>query len=243
MIYQRYSCREHGTSDVYFAPRPPAIDAEAFRGLRVLILVHGYNSQQPAVERAYATVRAQLELSFAGVYDAIVGLDWPSSWSPIGYLGATLRADTASGYLVALIGQLQAARSIDIQAHSLGARLVLGALQTSAPVQDVFLLAPAVPADSLNGGKIDARIIVKFERIVVFSSRRDRVLKYAYPVGSLSFKPAMGHAMKGELMEGVHNVDCTDLVASHGGYRTTPACYTRWLSVKMGSQLPEYSRL
>lgn len=153
-----------------------AIGAMA-RGGRVLFAAHGFN-----VRRADALT---LMTRLAQVADdcLFVGLSWPGDWwvKAVNYPGEAFDArDCGQKLARAIDTHFSGATSVSFLSHSLGARLVLEAARTRVAVEHIMLMAAAVDDDCLV--RRDANAARK-ARVHVLSSKRDRVLRYAYPVG------------------------------------------------------------
>ena len=216
--------------------------AEAVRHRRVLVLVHGYRNPIREVTGAYRTVeealRARGMLGVPGAYDEVLGFLWPGFETVVGFVLAGPWANRSASFFRALLRTLRpAARAIDVQTHSLGARVALQALAFphEVRVNALLLTAPAVDNECLEpGGEFHASL-ASCRRAVVYHSSRDTVLRLSYRVGARD--RALGHkgperpTVIARRVPNVVVVDCTAVVAEHGGYRRAPAYYAHWRRV------------
>ena len=154
----------------------------------VTFIVHGYNVSRTAGRESL--VRASQLLS-VGHPVAYVGVLWPGDhWSrAASYPFEGRDADDTAAALVKYIHDVLAPGcELSFASHSLGARVVLGAvkrLRASYSVAQTVLLAPAIddssvayPADYLDA-------VLRARRVAVLASKKDRVLSLAYPAGDL----------------------------------------------------------
>jgi hypothetical protein len=158
------------------------------RGQDVLLGTHGFH-----VNRAngIANLNHWNEWLQLGTNGCFVGVLWPgdSRWIP--FLDYPIEGDEAirSGQLLAefLLAYLTEASSWSFVSHSLGARVVLEAirgLRGSAKLKTVTLMAGAIDDTCLSGEYQDAAAAMR--KISVLASRRDDVLKWAFPAGNLA---------------------------------------------------------
>ncbi|MDZ7643543.1 MAG: alpha/beta hydrolase [Woeseiaceae bacterium] len=79
--------------------------------------------------------------------------------------------------------------AISFIGHSLGCRVTLETIKRldlfRRRARQVCLMAPAVDDDSLSGPAEYLAEVRNVDRVAVMSSRKDTVLKYAYPAGDL----------------------------------------------------------
>lgn len=196
-------------------------------GKRVCILIHGYKNAYEDALGAYLS----LEQAVGDAYDEVIGFYWPGSWARVGFRLAMRRANRAgSDYLAVLLLRLQrVGATIDIQTHSLGARVACAALNDTGPVvRNLILSAPAIDDDSFGYERPFERASRAATRIHVAHSERDDVLRYAYLFGSF-FGQAMG--LGGSISTGTPNVtnhDFTASVGGHGEYKASGEYLKRW---------------
>lgn len=148
----------------------------------VLFAIHGFNVAFAGGACALGRLEASLNLPPTYQFVAVL---WPGDqWIPIvnyPFEGST--AIDCGRRLAAFVNRkLGAAASFSFVTHSLGARVALeAATYISRRVRSTCLLAGAINADCLSAEYADA-----FARIGVVSllaSRRDLVLKLAFPIG------------------------------------------------------------
>ena len=81
----------------------------------------------------------------------------------------------------------------------------------------------------------------------MYHSARDPVLKVAYRVGALDralgFKGPEDRAAIEKSCPEVFVVDCSAVVSSHGGYRSSAEVYSQWSRVMAESALPRFDRV
>jgi hypothetical protein len=165
----------------------PAGDALAAEE-RVVFLVHGFNVSLREGEQALCDFAASLP-SHRNV--GLVATLWPGDH----FLGAASYpfegrdADDTAFELARFIEDTLAPQTpISFAAHSLGSRVVLGAmgrLSEEYPVEQVCVMAAAVDDFSLADADVYRTAVEKSERVAVLSSENDEVLRFAYPAGDL----------------------------------------------------------
>lgn len=226
------------------------------KGKRVLILIHGFRNTLSSVGQAYQRVLKGLidsNLRAKGGYDLVLGFTWPGFETALGFYPAQPFANRAAGYLRTLL-ELAApkAESIDIQTHSLGARVALQALAggTTSTVSNLMLTAAAVDNEVLQPGQEYHGALKYCRRCYVYHSVRDGVLRIAFRIGDApEFDRALGceGPQNPEIVErdcpNVYVVDCRQVVAAHGDYRTTTAIYEHWGRVLAGTTTSRFELL
>lgn len=199
----------------------------------VCVNVHGYKSPWTAVTRA-SNELLMGHASAGSKYDACVMFAWPGSWAvATGYVMATWRAGEAGERLRLFLEQLMFhARGVDVQAHSLGARVSLVALNTceALGVGTLALTAGAVDRNALWEEFPD--VLRQVRKVKVFYSANDAVLKRAYrQVPWNWFTPALGYAgpfpVGGNhpLAHKLEVYDYTNVALGHSDYRDIPQFY------------------
>lgn len=157
--------------------------ASRVAGKRVLFGVHGFNVKMEDAVRAFFRLEPLLELSPSS--DIFIGVLWPGDfWIPgINYPFEGADAMDCGRRLAAFCNrELPAAASFSFLSHSLGARLVLEAIKhLNRRTRSVALTAAAIKRDCLSGEYASA--FSKADIIAVLASRKDKVLKLAFPVG------------------------------------------------------------
>ncbi|NBO64633.1 MAG: alpha/beta hydrolase [Acidobacteria bacterium] len=223
---------------------------------RVLILIHGFRTTMSSVGKSYQRVMRGLidnDLMGEGGYDLVLGFTWPGFETVLGFFPAQPFASRAGAYLRLLLEVLAPmARTIDIQTHSLGARVALQALSAGSDtlVGNLMLTAAAVDNEILQPRQEYHESLRNCQRCVVYHSNRDDVLKFAFRIGdALEFDQALGFngPQNRDIVElecpNVFVVDCKKVVESHGDYRTAAAVYEHWGRVLSGSDLVRFEEL
>lgn len=201
--------------------------AASVRGRRILAFVHGYNTNLAQLYLSYT----QLLRGFGEepAHDVLIGYVWPGGRTFGEYPGARERADLLARRLAARLDLLtKLGASLDVVAHSLGNRLVLGAmLSTRRRLRCLVSLAAAVPADALAPDGAFAAATRACERLFVLHSRHDRVLAQGFPM--FEDEGALGLAgPAGATAGNVFVVDCEARVRglrAHGAYTRQPELY------------------
>lgn len=172
----------------------PAEDSLA-RASSVTFLFHGFN-----VDRDEGKVSLEGTASHLTSHPdaAIVGVLWPGDhW--VGFLSYPFEGGTADDSALELVRFIervvQKGASLSFVTHSLGTRVALEAIDRLALINDVSavpyalsracLMAAAVNDFSLAEDERYESAVESCERVAVLSSKRDRVLRFAYPAGNL----------------------------------------------------------
>jgi esterase/lipase superfamily enzyme len=222
-------------------------------GKHVLVLVHGFRNPLPNVAASYAEVEAGLiraGLVGAGGYGAVIGFVWPGFQTAAGFFPAVPSANRSSSHLRGLLRILGAnATTVDVETHSLGARVGLQALAFAGEVwvDNLMLTAPAVDDESLEPKQEFNGSLASCRRCLVYHSAGDQVLKLSYRIGNidraLGFKGPQHRAIVEQQCRDVFVVDCSQVVQSHGGYRDTDRFFAHWGRVLHEEPLPQYDAL
>ena len=180
------------------SPRSPELDLQArASGRHVVTLVHGYrnplkNANTAYKELAKSLVDAGLLVENAvapnNQYGLAVGFVWPGYRTrAVGFIAARPSANRSGGYLRTLLNTLRGtARTVDLQTHSLGARVALQALSTddSLWIDNLMMTAPAVDNECLEPNEEFFEALDSCGRVFVYHSKNDPVLK-TYMVAAL----------------------------------------------------------
>lgn len=175
----------------YGATGPVGITAHSLRdsveGRDVLIGTHGFNVDQEGGLQSLGGVDALLRAS--GQADAVfVGVLWPGDWWVPAINYPTEAPDAVkAGRLLAKFCKdwMSRSRSISFVSHSLGARLILSAMERiGRRVRVACLMAAA--ADSRCLEREYSAAAANCDTVVNLASRRDVVLLAAYPVGTFA---------------------------------------------------------
>jgi esterase/lipase superfamily enzyme len=223
----------------------------------VLILVHGFNNPIENVTKAYWELVSALDqpgLNGPTGYGLIVGFTWPGARTPFGYFGAGPKATRSAPFLRELINALRpVALSVDVETHSLGARVALKALVEPKKtfVDNLLLTAPAIDNNILEPNETFFDSVSSCNRCFVYFSKKDPVLKGGFWIGdildgihsALGLRGPRSKAITLDKTPNVYVVDCTARVSSHGGYRKTSQFYEHWKEVLSGAPVSRYGEL
>ncbi len=220
------SCRGSGFSSDTFGPHALTGAHEVFAGgpMGQPILVHGYNCPEPSVIKSYTSFAKALGCDCT-VYS------WPSGCHPLDFLPAVGRASIAGALGLRDVFSMRHLRQCcdSVITHSLGARVALTALKDGPfGLKRLVLMAPAVDWNAFEAGGEFADVPACCGSVHVLYSRRDEVLKLAFPAAD----PHGDHSALG--LDGPrnpsaipHNVvlhDMSDVISCHGAYLTAPEC-------------------
>jgi esterase/lipase superfamily enzyme len=222
-------------------------------GKHVLVLVHGFRSPLKNVADAYDTLLKQLVQS--GLmghphYELVLGFTWPGFTTRLGFFAAMPSASRSAGYFRQLLVRLcRSAKTVDVQTHSLGARVALQALSATDEVyaDNLMLTAPAVDNECLEPQKEFHEVLDNCRRCLVYHSAKDNVLKVGYTFAGLNRALGLRGPEHPDVIKahcpGVIVVDCSGVVKSHGGYRHAGALYSHWARVLGDEALPQFEKL
>ncbi len=230
--------------------------AQQMQGKHILILIHGFRNSLPDVldsyQRLLKGLKENLLLSNTG-YGLVLGFSWPGFETSLGFFPAVPFANRSAGFFRSLLELASRnARTVDVQTHSLGARVALQALAggTEGFIDNLMLTAPAVDDEVLEPRQELNRALLGCRRCLVYHSERDKTLKIAFRIaGAPEFDKALGwkgpqrpNIIERDCRE-VFVVDCKNAVGSHGGYRTSGAYYEHWSRVLHEAPLPRFETL
>ena len=226
------------------------------QGKHVLILIHGYRNPLQNVANSYQRLLKGLTdsglMSDTG-YGLVLGFTWPGFETALGFFPAVPFANRAAGYFRKLLELASRnALTVDVQTHSLGARVALQTLAagTEGFVDNLCLTAAAVDDEVLEPGREFNGALQFCRRCLVYHSEKDNILKIAYRIGDApEFDKALG--WKGPehpkiiatACPDVFVINCKNVVRSHGGYRTAAAYYEHWSRVLHDVPLPQFETL
>ena len=157
------------------------------RGRDVFLMAHGYHVDREDGTRSLIQWKSKLEIDAQPVF---IGVLWPGDCVLpifIDYVWEGSEAEKSGTMLGEFVrDNFGFAASLTFGSHSLGARVVLQAIQTLADsnrVRNLILLAAAIEDDTLlhefNGAA------KKVDRVSIVYSLEDHVLQLAYPAGNL----------------------------------------------------------
>ena len=222
-------------------------------GKHVLVLVHGFRNPLTNVANSYADVEAGLVrngLTGDRGYGIVIGFVWPGFQTAAGFFPAVPSANRSSSYLRGLLRILGShATTVDVETHSLGARVGLQALSFAGEVwvDNLLLTAPAVDDESLEPKQEFNSALASCRRALVYHSSGDQVLKFSYRIGgldrALGFMGPQHRALIERDCKDVFVVDCSQVVQSHGGYRDTDRFFDHWGRVLHEAPLQQYETI
>ena len=223
----------------------------------VCILVHGFKTPMAGVTNAYWEIVERMNTN--GVfgpagYGLVIGFTWPGKLTAAGYVLALATATKAAPFLLELVNQLRGeAHSVDVQTHSLGARVALTALKSPKKVfvDNLIMSAPAVDNHLLEPDEKFFAAMESCNRCLVYHSKQDAVLGTFLLADVFDgFHKALGRggprskSITLEKTPNVYVVDCTTRVKKdHSGYRKTDEYFIHWKTVLSGGPLSRYDEL
>ena len=196
-------------------------------GERVLVLIHGYNSDVAGARAAYQDIEARV----LDWYTVCVRCYWPGSRIVPGFWQAWERADNAGYQFRSILDGLPAV-SIDIQGHSMAGRVwgyMFKDSPAAGPWRYAMLAGAAIPRVSLDadGGKY-YRSACNFKRVLALWSRHDEALKLQRITTAGIVQPLGLRGPTSRAAANVIGLDCSDTVLDHGGYRHSDQVYDAW---------------
>ena len=224
----------------------------------VCILVHGFHNQMVNVMGAYWEIVQRM--SDTGVvgdagYGLVIGFTWPGMATRLGYFTAMATAKKSGPFLLDLVNALRGeAHSVDVQTHSLGARVALTALKNPKKVfvDNLILSAPAVDNHLFEPDQDFFPALESCNRCLVYHSKQDSVLGKFYRLADIAdgFHKALGQggprskAITLAKSPNLYVVDCTTRVKKdHSGYRKSDEYFKHWGRVLTGGALTRYDEL
>jgi pimeloyl-ACP methyl ester carboxylesterase len=206
-------------------------------GKRILFLLHGYRSEIDAPYYA-PVLEGMRQYGIADYYDLVIEGLWAGGKLRSEYPLSRGRAHHSAKLVSDLTSQIwRTAAYLDVQTHSLGARVALEALDRRLNKwRNLFLLAPAVADDSIQEGEDYGLLIDAWTlNTHVFYSKRDReVLEFLFPIGEAltgHLEMALGyHGAEDskKLPVNVTQHDCTSFIGGHSAYRVSPEFHALW---------------
>jgi esterase/lipase superfamily enzyme len=223
----------------------------------VCILIHGFNNELPEVMNAYWKITSQmLDTGVTGPsgYGLVLGFTWPGFATAAGFFTAVRNASKAAPFLLELINDVRrVAHTVDIQTHSLGARVALTALRSpnAVFVDQLLLTAPAVDHHLLEPDKDFFSSTQNCNRLFIYHTQHDGVLRAAYPLGDIHDGPGRALGLRGPRSKpvtisktpNIYVVNCAQRVSGHGAYKDTKQYFQHWNQVLSGASLSRYDEL
>jgi len=264
------SCRKHFDSNHFFedlqvrlypdlgditrfTPMSQGELAESVRDQHVLVLVHGYRTPIEAVADAYQFVEQELitrGLIGPGNYDMALGFIWPGFETRVGFFLAVPSANRSASAFRSLLKILNSsAHTVDVQTHSLGARVALQsmAFEHEVFVDNLMLTAAAVDNECLEPRKEFNNALESCRRCLVYHSSKDSVLKIGYRIGALDRALGLHGPENPNIVltkcPDVFVVDCSAVVPAHGAYRKSGEMYEHWARVLAEKPLKRFEKL
>ncbi len=269
------SCRKNFTKDAGLADKtayrnytnPTSINAfkdltrdevlEQATNKHICIFVHGFKNPMENVMNAYwqlAQTMKDSEVTGPAAYGLVIGFAWPGFQTAIGFFPALLTSKKAAPFLRDLINDLRTvALSVDVQTHSLGARVAFTALSNPKKtfVDNLITTAAAVDNNKLELDKDFHAALGSCNRCFVYHSKNDPVLKIGFTIGDIfdGIHKALGltgPASKAKTLKDCPNVfvvDCSARVDSHGGYRKAKQYFDHWKDLLSGKAMSQYDEL
>lgn len=225
------------------APVKP-VDFRQFKGKKVLLLVHGFNNTAKDAAHTYHQIYQEIEaLSDAKnspLYDVIIGYLWPGYDHRLEYFSAErITSELAARAGLHLHALSSFASGVDIFAHSMGNRLMLGALNHLSKqeektqgflhflakhhpihtIQNFYSIAAAVADHSIDKNEQYYQSTQQCQNMYVFHSNRDEVLKFLFLIAER--EEALGYEgleNESEVSPNIQFIDCSSLVGGHSGY-------------------------
>jgi pimeloyl-ACP methyl ester carboxylesterase len=179
---------------------------------RHVILIHGFNVSEKAARESYEEFLDILKAAKWIKDERELGVFWGFHWpgdhpqklaSMAGYSSRVMSARASGDALAKHLNRLNANQKVYIVAHSLGCRVAvetlaavrdLGDDYSGASIEGVFLMAAAIPSGLCEGSTRPFGVPVARIGEYAYFSRRDRVLRIAFPAGQ-SFFGEPGHAV------------------------------------------------
>jgi esterase/lipase superfamily enzyme len=223
----------------------------------VCILVHGFNNDVPEVMNAYWKIVTQMdETGVVGPqgYGLVIGFTWPGFATRLGYFTALPSARRAAPFLADLINAVRGvAHTVDVQTHSLGARVALTALKNPKKifVDNLLLSAPAVDHHLLEPDQDFFASTQSCNRVFVYHSRNDGVLAKAFYIGDITDGIHAALGLRGPRSKpitlgqtpNVYVVDCAQRVNGHSAYKDAKQYFAHWRQVLSGTAMSRYDEL
>jgi predicted alpha/beta hydrolase family esterase len=210
----------------------------AITGKKLYLLVHGYNNDEGAIRSSYNVIEQMMTthglLGAGAPYDMVIGYVWPGGDLRVSYAFAKRRAEKVAPRVQKLflsIASTSVETSLDINTHSLGARVALQSLKgvPGKPIGHLFLLAPSVDDESIENGQKFYSSTQACNGAYVFHSRFDPVLGIFFPLADFDLALGLnGPEDPGSIINHSRNVkvvNCKNVIDSHSGYKNEPKVY------------------
>lgn len=209
------------------------VDREEINGKTVLLLVHGYNNDPEQALSTYRLINIHLASTrHTQLYDFIIGYLWPGDDDPLKYYDAKRHVSKLAKTMRSHLEFLSAsAAKVDVLAHSMGNRLMLEALNdpSNAPkklIHNFYSFAAAVDHESIEMNEKYYPATLNCEKMFVFYSKRDDVLKWDYSLAE--WDKALGYdgaENPKKLPQNVQLINYTNYIGQHSQYFSISPVY------------------
>jgi esterase/lipase superfamily enzyme len=232
-------------------------DAElqaAVTGKRLHLLIHGYNNDEAAIRESYGVIETMMStqglVGPAAPYDMVLGYVWPGGELGISYVFAKRRAEKVAPRVQTLLLSIASvAAALDINTHSLGARVALQALKgvPGKLIRNLFMLAASVDNESIEIGEKFYSSTQACNGAYVFHSKYDEVLKIWFPLGDFDMALGLnGPEDPSAIIDHSPNVkvvNCKKVIKKHTAYKSEPKIYQYWLNELTGTPSDQFYTL
>ncbi|MFY9611520.1 MAG: alpha/beta hydrolase [Blastocatellia bacterium] len=244
------------------SPNDPGIEISeadfyaAITGKRLYLLIHGYNNDEGAIRSSYGVIEQMMIahglLGAGSPYETVIGYVWPGGDLRVSYAFAKRRAEKVAPRVQKLllsIASTSVATSLDINTHSLGARVALQSLKglPGKPIGSLFMLAPSVDDESIENGEKFYSSTQACNGAYVFHSKFDPVLGTFFPLAD--FDHALGLNGPEDAASIINHspnvkvVNCKNVIKSHSGYKNEPKVYQYMLNELTGTPAEQFYTL
>ncbi len=218
-----------------------SLNTKEIEGKNVLLLVHGYNSS----EEVLSTYRL-INTHVSEFYDLVIGYLWPGNDEFWEYFDAKKHVKKLASKMKSHLEILSSsAAKVDVLAHSMGNFLILEALDYPSNtnkkiIRNFYSLAPSVDDESIEKKEKYFHSTENCEKIFVFYSKRDSVLKIFYSLAegdkALGYEGAQDFS---QLPQNVELVNYTKFIGEHSQYFAVLPLYEFMKNHAFSGAIPE----
>jgi esterase/lipase superfamily enzyme len=207
------------------------LESKEIENKNILLLVHGYNNDAAQALSTYQLINVHVSEFKDGrdskFYDLVIGYLWPGDDSGLEYYDAKSHVSKTAPKMRSHLEFLSAsAAKVDVLAHSMGNLFVLEALNyQSSPdkkiLQNFYSIAPAVDDESVEKKGKYYFSTQNCDKVFVFFSKRDEVLKWLYSFAEWDL--ALGYEgaeAPNKLPPNVQLINYTNSISNHSQYFT-----------------------